>query len=299
LGFEKVEKEIERIVSSRPDLTRDYILDLIERKVNEARGFLTRESAVRIVAVELGVDYAGLLFKGDIPIKSLLSGLGDVTVVGRIIAVYPLQKFTRPDETEGRVRRLLIVDKTGEARVTLWDNNAEVFSADGLIGKVVRFCHGYVRTGLDGKLELNIGSRGKLEMSPPDVSEEEFPSITKFIKRVNEISGKEKTVNVVGVVRQIYPTFTFKREDGSEGKLRRIELENAEAKAVVILWNEKVDELVDIVTGRCLEIFNAKVKESIKGELELHIDQSTDVLTLTKVPEEFNITRFVGKKEDL
>ncbi|MCS7120843.1 MAG: OB-fold nucleic acid binding domain-containing protein [Nitrososphaerota archaeon] len=281
-----IEEIICRIISSRPELTREEVINMIEEKIGRSKGFLTAEAAARLIAAEIGADHPRLEFEGDMPIGSLVSGLGDVTVSGRVIAVCPLQKFLKPDEAEGKFRQLLVADKSGEARVILWNENAELQDPVGLIGKIVRFTHGYVRIGLDGMLEINIASRGKIEVQPPSLCEKDFPPLAKFIKKISDISGDERMVNTIGLVGQIYPASAFKREDGSEGKVRRIELKDDEANIMLVLWNDKVEELAFIETGEYIQIMGARVKDSIGGRPELHADRSTDIIALKKKPQE-------------
>lgn len=278
-----LEEIVRRILSCRPDLTREEVLTMVEKKEEEARGFFTRESAARALAAELDVEYREIPFKRRISIEHLVSGLGDVTVTGRVLLVKPLRKFIRLDGSEGKVRRLSLADKTGEMKVVLWDEKAEITNMEDLAGRIVKFSHGYVRRGFDGGLELNMGSRGNVEIAP-DSSEDQFPPLTSFFKEIGQITGEERTVNVLGVTGRVHLISTFSRDDGSEGKVRRLELKENSDKITIVLWNNKVDELADIESGRYLEIVGGKVRQSLDGTLELHVNSSTDTAILTREP---------------
>jgi len=160
---------IERILSSRPDLSREEVIKIIEKKKGEARGFFTNEVAARLVASELGLEIRHQSFQSEVLVRDLVSGLRDVTVTGRVIAVYPLKTFKRSDWTEGRVAHLLIVDKTGTLKVVLWDEKTSLVEAGNVEqGQIVRISHGYVRQGRSGKLELHVGSRGSIQVFRSD-----------------------------------------------------------------------------------------------------------------------------------
>jgi len=293
-------KEIaQKILSSRPDLTHEEIFRMIEEKERAAKGFLTRESAARLVAAELGVELSKVSFKRGISIQDLISGLNNVTIAGRVILVYPLQKFSRSDGTEGKVRRLFVADKTGEIEVVLWDDKADMPNLEDLAGRIVRFSHGYVRRGFDGRLELHIGSRGKIEVTPTNVSEDEFPPLTNFMKKVSEVTGKEGTVSVLGAVGQVYPASVFEREDGTEGKVKRLELKADGCRITVVLWNRKVDELAEIRPGKILGIVGAKIRRLDDERFELHVDKSASTTVLDEEPPGFEglSTRFVKIKD--
>lgn len=279
-----LEETIQRILSNRPDLTWQEVIEMIEEKERNAKGFLTRESAARAVASELGIEPSKSTFRKDMLINNLVSGLNDVTIVARVILVNPLQKFVRSDGVEGRARRLLIADKTGQAKTVLWDDKADLTNIENLTGLIVRFSHGYVRLGLDGRPELNIGLKGNLELAPPDVPKDEFPPLTSFTKRIGELTGKEIIVNVLGAVGEVFPMSTFEREGGGEGKVRHLELKDDSGTVMTVLWNSKVDELSTIRSGTILEVFRAKVRESSGGRFELHVDSSTDTAILNKKP---------------
>lgn len=173
----RFEEILQKIHMLHPELTFDKILRMIDEKEKEAKGFLTRESAARVIGAELGIESSGKLIKRDIYIKNLIAGLNNVTIVGRVISVYPVQKFTREDGKEGKTRRLIVADKTGDTKVILWNGKADFPEAENLTGKIVRFLQGYVRRGLNGRPELNIGSKGRLEIYPEDTNEKDLPSL--------------------------------------------------------------------------------------------------------------------------
>jgi replication factor A1 len=280
---ELLENLIQRILASHPNLTREEVINMIDGKVDEAKGFLTQESAARAVAVELGVEPSDFMFKRRVSFSDLVSGLGDVTVVGRVIFVSPIQSFTRSDGQRGRLRRVFIADKTGELKVLLWDDKVEMLEDGSLIGKLIRFSHGYIRVGYDGKLELNIGSRGSIDIAPSDVNEDDFPLSKSYTKSITDIK-EEGTVSTFGIVKQIFPVSAFNREDGSKGQVRRLELEDDSGGITVVLWNSKVDELAEIEVGCFLQLYKAKVRQSISSGVELHVDSSVGTAILAEKP---------------
>ena len=282
-----VDEIIDRILSSRRELTRRMILQLIDSKIKESKGFLTVESAARAVAAELGLEITRVSLMKGTSIRNLVSGLGNVTIVGRILHVNPPRTFTRSNGEEGKMRSLYIADKTGVLRVVIWGEKAELLGSSETIGKIVRLSHGYVRKGYGGRLELNIGLKGNIEISPPDIFEEEFPSINRFYKKIKQITKPETRVNTFGRVVKISPINTFTREGGVSGKVRRIEIRDQTGRITVVLWNSKVDELGDLEIGKYLEIFGAKVRKDLNGRLELHVDGSVDVTVLSNLPSGF------------
>jgi replication factor A1 len=280
------DKIVQQILSSRPDLSHKEILEKIEEKRTKAGGYFTDDVAARIVALDLGVEITQKKTKlPRISIKDLVSGLYDVTVTGRVIAVYPIRSFTRLDRTIGNIAHLLIADKTGTIKITLFNDNATVVKTGKIKqGQIIRILHGYVRKGWDGKPELRMKKQGKIEITPPDIAEDSLPQLTSFFKKIGTIRVKGVRVHLIGVVRDLSGVYTFQRKDGTNGKVRRMLLEDETGRITLVAWNEKVERLKNLKKYDCLQVMNSKVKEGRNGKLELHIDRSTTVKILTKKP---------------
>jgi replication factor A1 len=159
------EEIVEQILSFRSDLKRKEVLEMIQKKKSDAGGFLTNETAARIVASELGVKSRKKLLKLEIQIQDLVSGLNDVTVTGKVVALYPPKVFTRRDMTEGKLASLLVSDGNGTLRVVLWDDKVDLVENSKIQHEqTIRISHGYVRQGWGRNLELHVGKRGIIEV---------------------------------------------------------------------------------------------------------------------------------------
>ncbi len=294
MGLEEI---VQRILSFRGDLTREEVLRMIEEKKRTAEGFFTDEAAARIVAAELGLEVLREPFRPEVLIRDLVSGLNDVTVIGRVIAVYPPQTFTRPDGTEGKVARLLIADKTGTLKVVLWDDKVSLVEVKKVKPeRIIKVSHGYVREGFNGTLELHVGLRGDAQVFPPGALESQYPPVAHFIQEIGKITRKNKRASVLGVVLNVYPASEFKRRDGTCGKVMRLDLRDDTGQITVVLWNEKVDELGDVKRGDHLRIMNGRVKERLDGRLELHVERATYIEFPAEAPSPLS-TRLTKIKE--
>ena len=282
MSFEDI---VDQILSSRRDLTRGEVLRMIEEKTASAEGFFTNEAAARMVASDLAVEIPTEPLQPRMEIKHLISGVNDVTVTGRIIIIYHPQTFTRSDMTKGQVARLLVADRSGTLKVVLWDEKARIVE-NGKIkqGQIAKFSHGYTRKGFDGKLELHMGSQAEIETAPPDADESRYPHVTQFLKKIGEITNKDKKTNVVGIIQRIYPVSTFKRRDETEGKVRRLQLEDETGRITIAFWNQKVDELGEVKREAYLQIMDARVKERPDEGVELHVENRTQIQILTEKP---------------
>ncbi len=273
-------EEIVQQILSWSSLTREEVMAMIDAKKIASGGFLTDEAAARLVAAEHGVE---IIFKKRllprIRIRQLVSGLNDVTISGRVLQVAAPRFFSR-SEGDGQVAQIQIADSTGTIKVALWDEQAELVDKIKT-NQIVKILHGYVRRSKSGEIELHIGRRGDIQITSHDVSEEDFPSIENFCTKIIDINEAHRAVNVKGVIQAVYPKATFQRNDGTQGKVMRVVLEDDTGQLPVVIWNEKIDEMSSTAEGTEVLIMNTKVvKNNRTAALELHVDNFTTIEVL-------------------
>jgi len=218
----------------------------------------------------------------EIEIKNLISGLNDVNVAGRVITVLPIRTFSRSDLTEGKIARLQLADNTGEIRLVLWNDKSNIVETGNIrIGHIIKILHAYVRQGIDGKLELHIGRKGVVEVDPSNAVESEYPQISHFIDKISNLQPKKKRANVLGFVHEVFPQSEFRRQNKTNGRVRRLRLRDDTGEITLVFWNEKVDELADVKEGDCLRIMNARIKKAQFSGLELHVENTTQLENIT------------------
>jgi replication factor A1 len=283
-----LENIVQQILLTRRDLTRDEVLKKIYEKKRSAEDYFLDEVAARIVAVELGVEVQGEneAFTGEIQIRNLVSGLNDVTIIGRVIAVYPLQVFSRNDSTQGKVARLLLADETGDLKLVLWDDNTNFVEAGKIQqGQIIKVLHAYVRESMNGKLELHLGRKGELEISPKNIDEKRYPYTSEPMDKIGTLKPEKKKANVQGWVTQVFPASEFTRKDGTRGKVRRLHLKDETGETTLVFWNGKVDELGITTAGDRLRIANARIKTQLSGSIELQVENTSFIeKTSTQTP---------------
>ncbi len=270
---------INRILSSNPSLSRQAVQKLIEEERRKAAGLLTEEAAAHLVASNLGMSGAGRRIESKTKIGDLTSGLNDVSITGRVIHIFPSRKFSRGDGREGRVCRMLIGDNTGTLTVVFWDEKADQIAASKINpGKIVRVLHGYTRERW-GEIELNVGNRGRMYMEPLDAEEGDFPRLEEFFLTPAGVHSTG-TVNLQGVVVNTFPTSTFNRQDGSQGKVSRLVLEEGGTRINLVLWDDKVDEFGETPPGTRIRVISGSARESRLGGSEIHVSWNTEIEVL-------------------
>jgi replication factor A1 len=272
------EKLIEQILSACSGISREEILERLESEKRRIGGFISDEILLRMIAAELGVKIPqNEALAPMLSIKDLVPNLGDVTVVGRVVAVFSPKTFE--GNRSGKFASLFIVDESEIVRVVLWNDKASLMESGEIkVGQIVRFSHGYTREDRGGKVELHIGDKSEIEINLEDVEAKDYPDISKFAIKIGEITPafKNKKVNLVGKVKELFAASTFKRQDSSLGKRMRFILADETGEIPVVVWNEKVDEFEKTLKkGAGLQIVNARVKKALSEGLEIHVDNGT------------------------
>jgi len=118
------EKIIEQILSRRPEISREEILERLEKEKRKTGGLIVDEILMRMIAAELGVEISRETSMPTLLIGDLIPSLSDITVIGRVVAVFPLKTFKA--DKSGKVASLLIADKNDVLRVVLWNDKTNL-----------------------------------------------------------------------------------------------------------------------------------------------------------------------------
>ena len=283
-----VERIIEQILSTHPEISREEILQRVDKEKRKTGGFIAHDVLLRMIAAELDVEIPKETPTPTLLIRDLVSGLNDATVIGRVVAVFPSKTFKA--NKSGKIASLLVADKNSILRVVLWNDKTSLIESGKVkVGQIIRFSHGYTREDYSGRVELHLGDKSKIEINPKDVEAKNYPTISKFMTKIGEITrtSKNKKVNVTGTIKRLFPASTFERRDSSSGKVMRFMFADETGKISVVVWNEKVDELEEkLKKGTNLQLINAKVRKALSEGLEVHVNSGTYVETV-KSKEEF------------
>jgi DNA polymerase III alpha subunit len=267
---------IQEILLKNPLINQEQILEKIEAERIRTGGLLSDETILRLIAAKFGVQVKQKTIhnSGVLPTSRLFAGLYDVTVEGRLIAVFHSKTF-QGSEKSGKIATLMIADNEGVLRVVLWNEKAELVERGALkAGQTVRLIHGYTRNDRYGKTELHLSEKGEIEAEPQ--TKEQYPSVEKFTTKIGVLDKSSGCVHLSGAVKTVLGTTLFTRSDGSEGKVMRLMLADDSGEVNVVVWNEKTLELENLRVNARLVLVNVRVKETQDG-VEVHVDTNTFV----------------------
>ncbi len=192
-----------------------------------------------------------------------ISDLGDnmpsVDVKGRVERVLGRRSFTRLNGQEGKVANIIVSDGTGQVRVVLWGNAADV-AATLAEGSRVTVENAYTKLGMNQEVEVHVGWRGRLL-----VEVEEFRPMVCDLTR-----GMEGLDLQVGIVEVGLP------EEFNDAKLISAVVGDATGRVPVVFWDGHVDPVQELEAGRGLRIRNAKVNDL--GEIQVLPESSLEIL---------------------
>jgi len=182
---------------------------LVEKKMAQLAGLISKEGAAHIVASELGIKLVDQL-SGRLQIKNILTGMRDVETVGKVQQVFEERQFNS-NGREGKVASLQVADETGGIRVVLWNeqaDNAKTVKA----GDIIKVKGAYVRER-NGSKELHLNDRSVMLVNPPGetvdviipaaiVSQPQQQMSVR--KKLSELTSADSIVEVLGTVVQVF-----------------------------------------------------------------------------------------------
>jgi ssDNA-binding replication factor A large subunit len=272
---------LEILLRQRPELNPEQVRDLIdEKKRKVGAGYLTDQGALFLVAADLGVSFDNVS-KVQTGLKDIYIGAKEATVVGRIMNIYPIHRFTKRDSNEqAATRTLVIYDKDAKVKVKLWDKHTTIPDEMGLhAGDVIKVVKGYVRAGLDGKPVINFGNYSTIEAAPEDSS---IPTIDSLTVTVDAINALQDNVVISGIVNSNPRVTDFVNARGEASKSLQLQLSNEAGTRSLraVIWNVDESRVPKVFrTGSKVRLIGVRVRQGNpqygSGDFEIHGDEGT------------------------
>jgi replication factor A1 len=272
---------MELLMKQKPELGADAIKELIEEKKRKVgAGYLTDQGALFLVAADLGISFDSIP-KNQGGLKNLYVGAKDVTVVGRIMNIYPVYTFTKRDSNEqAATRTIVIYDKDSRVKVKLWDKLVHVPDEMGLhSGDMIKISKAYVKAGLDGKPIINLGSYGVIESVQNDPS---VPPIGSLVVSVDDVKEPADSAAVSGIVNVNPRISDFVNARGEMSKSLQLQLSNESGSRSLraVIWNVDEARLPKVFKiGSKATVVGVRIKQGNpqygNGDLEIHGDEGT------------------------
>jgi len=276
-------KMVELLLKQKPEIKAEQIRELIdEKKSKVGAGYLTDQGALFLVAADLGISFENVP-KLRSEIKDLYIGAKEVTITARVMNIYPIRKFIKKDTNEEIINRTLtIYDKETSIKVKLWDNN-QVNIPDELglqPGDLIKISRCYVKSGLDSKPIINLGSNGNIE--PVDSDDHSIPNIDSMTITVDDVKESQDNMIIIGNINSNPRISEFNNIRGELSKSLQMQISNQTGTRSlrVIIWNvddRKIPRVFNI--GASVRLIGVRIKPGNlqygNGDLEIHGDEGT------------------------
>jgi len=270
-------------------MSREEIQDLIEQKKVDLGGLITDEGAAFIVARELGAEILqGAPAEEGLTTSTLAPGMRNVNLTGRVLKIYQRRTFEKEGETNV-VQTLLLGDKDGRVKLVLWGPDTHPVAEGSLErGSLCRIIGGYVRRGLDGRIEVHKGRRGKLQIDPEDLDPNDYPDPAKNLVTISELTPGEDDIDFHARVSEVGPLRTFTKKDGTMGRLSWLTVEDETTSTRLVFWNERAEETLEFHLGDIIRVEGANCREGLHGIPEVHLGRLTRI---SQIRDETLVTR--------
>jgi replication factor A1 len=279
-------KMVELLLKQRPEISAEQIREMIdEKKRKVGAGYLTDQGALFLIGADLGISFESVP-KLSSGIKDLYIGAKEVTITARVMNIYPIRRFIKKDTNEEIVNRTMTVyDKESRIKVRLWDNN-QVNIPDEMNlqpGDLIKVSRCYVKSGLDGKPIISLGSNGSIELvDNNDDDSNLIPTIDSMTITVDDVKDPQENVIITGNIDSNPRISGFSNIRGQSGKALQMQISNeARTRSLrVIIWNVDENRIPRIFnSGANVRLLGVRIKPGNpqygNGDFEIHGDEGT------------------------
>ena len=291
-------------------LSEEELEKKVKDKVEEYGGFMSKQGVLFIIARENGLDvkspdiddyvYDELEEKVDydeftIDISELKEGMSNIVLLGKILTIQKVREFVRKDQSVGKVCSFTLGDLTETVKIILWDERVEIVSQEYFKSdEFVRVVGGYAKLGQNETIEVHLGRKGMLILSPEvsDKKREQFEVITigsleettpkSNLEPLRQAIQKNKYISAVKGTVQIEEFKELELKSGDKSFLLTMFLEVEGFTIRVKAWGMNAVECLKMVNdGDFVSITNLAVKENkYTAEKELMITKNSRVLLI-------------------
>ena len=270
------ESLLDKLLEQKPELLRSDIEERIKQKKDKiGAGYLTDQGALFLIASDLGVSLSEPL-KVEMSLKDLFVGAKEISLESRVLSLAPAKQYTRKDGSPFLLRTMTVYDNDSTASVKLWDEKASLPEVEDLKpGDLIKIIKAYVKSDLNGKPTINIGSGSHIE---PSHNESDIPSIDDITVDVSKVKEGDTDLAVSGKIDGMISSMEFTNSRGQPGKALRLRLKGDDGNSIrVVLWGKDESSVPKIISlDAKVRLLGIRTKSGNQG-LEIHGNESTVV----------------------
>jgi hypothetical protein len=195
---------------------------------------------------------------------------GSTTVVrGFVARIISVREFTKQGMAQ-KVANVLLKDGTGEVRLVLWDDKSRLAEGGEMSpGVWVRAANVNVKRDKD-LLEAHAGRSSTVYMEEGTMELEDQVEAVFDVEMTPLKELKEgEFVSVSGEVVAVRGPRSFRRRDGSRGRVLNVTVFDGDAMAILVLWDDLAASFGGVAVGETVSLLHGLVKVN-RGALEVH-----------------------------
>ena len=206
-------------------------------------------------------------------IRDIEDKMNNIDITGRVSAIFGIREFIKKDGSTGKVGSFMIMDDTGEIRVTLWDKKADLLN-NLVKNDIITIENAYSKMGLNS-VDINLGFSSNIIIEKGE--REDIPKTESSKMSIADLKENLRGVNIEGFVKEVYEIRTFTRDNGI-GKVARFLLSDDLNEIKVVLWDDKADILNKLFPGLKIKIDSCNIK--FNNGLEAHVGLGSRIETI-------------------
>lgn len=256
---EKTHQETISDIAQKTNKSEEEINTLIKAKIEKFSGLLTEQGATFMIAKELGMKADTL---EQIQIGQLTEGMKGIEIKGIVESTFPVKEFDKNGK-KGKLKSFILSDKTGEVRVTLWNDQVTLYELTR--GSEI-ILNNVISSKYNDKMQVTLGFNGTIQTL--NKKEETF-------EKLSALKAGTNGINLIGRIMRKFPCKDFDSGE-RKGKVCSFQIGDETALLRATAWNDKADELEKYNEGDTIEIKNAYTKEGRFG-VELHLGYTAEM----------------------
>ena len=265
----------------------------VRNKESEFGGFMSKQGILFIIAEENGIfvqspeiseqEYGEFEEEIDydeftIALSELKEEMRNIVLVGKVLQIYDPREFFRKDGSIGKVGSFLFGDGSQKIKIILWDDKVDIVNNEFFrVGELIRIIGCYCKKGRNNKLEVHLGKRGKIILSPVISDKKlkmrtdnikvdipsEMKSNIKLTSRIKELVDKFNYITRIQGQIQIEAFKEITKKSGDTTFLLKILLSDDSTTIRVLIWGMNAIECLKIISNSAtVVISNVVVKEN-------------------------------------
>lgn len=191
-------EEIVSKIKQKTGKSDDEINSLLDAKLAQLSGLISKEGAAHIIANELGVK----IFENSGKIKDIMPGMRNAEFAGKVTQIFDVRDFVRQDGSGGKLGSFVMGDETGSIRIVCWGNQADILSSLAQ-GMVVKISNGIVKQNRNFT-EIHLNDNGKIVLNPAGVEVGDVKENKPVVKKISELAENDENVEVGVTVIQVH-----------------------------------------------------------------------------------------------